>query len=228
MSRSDHHACGRNCIVCFYEPARNKRADAAAEADERELPAELEALERDSYAPDGYGFSESPDIESLPAGVTVELADPEPDDTDDMVDDHWDCEQCTGYSSRDDELPNPVRGEWWNDGDEPLPDSPCWGCRRGLRRAHVIDPDTNVILQHHLVREGVTVDCDGLNYRMQQLLTGACEVTREHIDRESAYDCCDTCGPDYDAEHPPTYGAPRCRHGTHECTNERHFTDEET
>lgn len=65
---------------------------------------------------------------------------------------------------------NPVRGIWYNDGDEPLAGSPCGGCRRGLRRSHIIDPEDGAILQHHLVREGLTLECDGLNYRIQLLL----------------------------------------------------------
>lgn len=65
--------------------------------------------------------------------------------------------------------PNPVRGNWYGYTEEPLPGSPCHGCRRGLRRGHFVDDDCE-ILQHHLVREGVTIDCTGLNYRIDLLL----------------------------------------------------------
>lgn len=65
-------------------------------------------------------------------------------------------------------MPNPSRGFWYGKPDEPLLGSPCWGCRRGFRRAYVVDLDGG-LLQHHLVRGGVTIDCVGLNYRIQCL-----------------------------------------------------------
>lgn len=65
---------------------------------------------------------------------------------------------------------NPIDGIWYSTSEEPLPGSPCYGCRRALRRSHVIDED-GTILQFHLVRQGATLDCIGLNYRMQVLLS---------------------------------------------------------
>jgi hypothetical protein len=58
--------------------------------------------------------------------------------------------------------PNPIRGLWYAGPREPLPDSPCYGCRRGLRRSYVVVGDQ--IFHHHLVREGVTIDCIGTGW----------------------------------------------------------------
>jgi hypothetical protein len=58
---------------------------------------------------------------------------------------------------------------------------------------------------------------------LEELLEDACEVTREHMDRDAAESCCQQCGDEYDEAHPPSYDVPRCKHGTQTCSNKRHI-----
>lgn len=58
--------------------------------------------------------------------------------------------------------PNPIRGIWYAATSGSLPEAPCYGCRRGMRRAFVMNDGE--IDYHHLVRDGVTIDCVGTSW----------------------------------------------------------------
>lgn len=62
---------------------------------------------------------------------------------------------------------NPIDGQWYSLNERKLPGSPCYGCRRGLRRSYHILCDG--VSQFHLVRRGLTIDCTGLDYRISLL-----------------------------------------------------------
>lgn len=49
----------------------------------------------------------------------------------------------------------------------PMPEAPCYGCKRGLRRGTVYEPDGVTFGHVHEVRPGVTMDCVGLDYRLR-------------------------------------------------------------
>lgn len=68
--------------------------------------------------------------------------------------------------------PNPIQSIWYAATTEPCLDAPCYGCRKGWRRAYTMHDDS-FIDYHHLVREGVTVDCTGTSWRVDQLLLDA-------------------------------------------------------
>ena len=66
--------------------------------------------------------------------------------------------------------PNPIRGVWYAATTEQQFNAPCYGCRKGWRRAYTLH-DGNFIDYHHLVREGITIDCTGTSWLIGQLLT---------------------------------------------------------
>jgi hypothetical protein len=58
----------------------------------------------------------------------------------------------------------------------PQSEAPCYGCRRGLRRAAVFYPDGMTFDHVHELRPGVTIECSGTGWRMDQLFRDDLEV----------------------------------------------------
>ena len=92
-------------------------------------------------------------------------------------------------------FPNPIRGVWYAEPLGPLLDSPCYGCRRGgLRRAYVMIDDE--ICHHHLVRDGVTMDCTGPTWLVDRWFqeNPGCDRRIHRIDESSdGPDLCPSC-----------------------------------
>lgn len=110
--------------MCQYTPARNKRADAALEADSGEDPvASLRALEDDEVhvddTRDDWRTFECksqptalPNVENVTVMLACTVDDPcqacqDALPIEEPWEDHSDCEQCNGWSSLDDEPDDP-------------------------------------------------------------------------------------------------------------------------
>lgn len=193
--------CRRN----IPDTVRERREDEVAKVEAREIQNAIDDLDPDDDPTDLR--NELEDL-ALPAGVTVELAsvtragriqslipaaaleleDPNDPLRDDDLEDHSDCEQCTGYPPHDDwsehyerigypdgyaaDLPYVVdRGRTFGKLESQEPEAPCYGCRRGLRRAavHWPEPESQRFEHVHLMRPGVTIECTGTWWRVERL-----------------------------------------------------------
>lgn len=126
----------------------------------------------------------------IPAALELEDPnDPLLDDPRDELEDHSDCEQCTGYPPHDEwsahyerigypdgyaaDLTFVIdRGVTFGKLESQEPEAPCYGCRRGLRRAavHWPEPQSECFEHVHLMRPGVTIECTGTAWRIMRLL----------------------------------------------------------